>query len=148
MLTIEIILVGLCVVAIALVLQRTQPDALSGESIINRRQIEEYVERELGGTTLPGWALVRSDPNRLWWSIKKKTIPTGEWPYQDYGLHVSDDLRWFIVTYGNTDVGLGSLGQEFQQARVISAQSLKQYPLAACLQFMLEKCPPNEWGYT
>ena len=121
---------------------------MSSKPLTDRRQVEEYVERELREATLPGWKCMRADPGRLWWSIKKTSISPGEWPEQEYGLHVTDDLHWFIVTYENHDVGPGSLQQEFQKARVISSSSLEHYPLGSCIQFIVEHCKPNEWGYT
>ena len=112
-----------------------------------RRQMEEYVESELRQAVPSGWTW---QPNcgRLWWTIRRVAIPPGEWPDQEYDVHVSEDLAWLIVTYDNCDVGCGSLCQEFQQARVISASSLKRYPLGSCIHFILEHCKPNEWGYT
>jgi hypothetical protein len=121
---------------------------MSSKDLANRRQVEEYVERELREAAPPGWKCIRPDPGRLWWSIKKTANPAGEWSDQEYGLHVSDDLRWFIVTYENHDIGPGSLDQEFQKARVISASSLERYRLGSCIQFIMQHCKPNQWGYT
>ena len=106
------------------------------------------MERELGKATPPGWKWVRPEPGRLWWCIEKTAIQEGEWGMQDFSLQVSDDLRWFIVTYGNNDMGCGSLDQALQKARVISTSSLGQYSLGSCIQFIVEHCKPNEWGYT
>ena len=113
-----------------------------------RRKVEEYVQRELHQATPSGWRYSRPRPERLWWTIKKVSIPAGEWPDQEYSLQVSDDLQWFIVTYDNCDIGPGSLDQEFQTARVISAASLERYSLGSCVQFIIEHCKPNQWGYT
>lgn len=114
----------------------------------SRRQVEEYVERELRASMSPGWAWDRPDAGRLVWLITKTEVPAGEWPMQEYGLHVSDDLHWFIASYGNQDVGAGSLAQAFQTARVIPSTTLAHYPLRACLRFLMQHCHPNEWGYT
>ena len=116
--------------------------------LTDRTQLEKYVESELGHATPPGWKFSRRDSARLWWTIKKVSVPPGEWFDQEYSVHVSDDLQWFIVTYGNSDVGIGSLSQEFQNARVISKSSLEHYPLRSCVQFIMQHCKPNEWGYT
>jgi hypothetical protein len=41
---------------------------------------------------------------------------------------VSEDVHWFIVTYGNKDIGPGSLQQEFQNARSEMETALKKPP--------------------
>jgi hypothetical protein len=114
----------------------------------NRRQVEDYVAHQLREGTPAGWISMRPDPTRLWWRIERTSIPPGDWPDQDYGLIVSEDLQWFFVTYDNCDIGPGTLRQEFQTARVISAASLESYPLGACLRFITQHCKPNQWGYT
>lgn len=100
----------------------------------DRNQVEAYVEGALREGTPEGWAFERSSKTRLWWTIRRVSIPPGEWGWQDYHLHVTDDLHWFMLTYGNNDIGLGSLPQELQTARVISAISLRVYSLADCIR--------------
>lgn len=118
------------------------------QALKNRKQVEEYVERELSEGTPQGWKWNRPDREKLWWTIEKLSIPPGEWHNQEYSLHVSEDLCWFIMTYENNDIGCGSLSQTFQKARTISVSSLEYYPLRSCLEFIVENCKPNEWGYT
>lgn len=127
---------------------RTAHFDMPGKLFENRKQAEDYVAHQLRDGIPEGWTWTRPDPRRLWWLIKRTFIPPGEWPDQDYGLIVSEDLHWFFLTYGNHDIGPGTLPQEFQAARVISAPSLETYPLAACVRFMVQHCKPNEWGYT
>ena len=114
----------------------------------DRNQLEEYVERELREATPSGWRWFRKERGRLWWTIERTSIPVGEWSTQEFDLHVSEDLDWLMVTYGNKDIGPLSLQQEFQNARIIQAPSLERFPLRSCIQFIIERCKPNEWGYT
>lgn len=120
---------------------------MAGGAFTNRRQIEEYVESELRQTVPCGWSVVRDDPGRLWWRIKKILIHPGEWPDKDYSLVVSDDFQWLILTYGNCDVG-PPRDNALQKAMVISASSLKYYGLSECIDFIFNRCEPNEWGYS
>lgn len=114
----------------------------------NRREAENYVDAAFRQALTEGWSFERSSPERLWWTIKRDSVPPGEWSWQDYHLHVSEDLQWFMLTYGNNDIGPGSLGQELQCARIISARSLAHYPLSECIRYVVLRCKPNEWGYT
>ena len=116
--------------------------------LTDRKQVESYVESELAHAPPSGWTVSRPNSARLWWVIKKASVPAGEWFDQEYSVHVSEDLAWFIVTYGNNDIGMGSLAQEFQTARLITKSSLQQYSLRSCVQFVMQYCKPNEWGYT
>ena len=61
----------------------------------DRKQIESYVESTLREAIPDGWISERSNPARLWWTIKRTSIPSGEWDLQDYHLHVSEDLQWY-----------------------------------------------------
>ena len=106
------------------------------------------MESELRRGTPEGWVSERNSTTGFWWTIKRVSIPPGEWSWQDYHLHVTDDLHWFMLTYGNNDIGCGSLDQELQKARVISARSLDRYPLGDCIRYVIAHCKPNEWGYT
>jgi hypothetical protein len=114
----------------------------------DRSQVEAYVEGALRQGVPEGWASERNSTTRLWWTIRRVSVPPGEWSWQDYRLHVTDDLHWFILTYGNNDIGPGSLPQELQTARVVSARSLEVFPLSECLRYVIAHCKPNEWGYT
>lgn len=106
------------------------------------------MEAELRAAMSPGWAWDRPEASRLAWRITKTDIPAGEWGMQEYDLHVSDDLHWFIATYGNRDVGGATVHSLFQTARVIPADALGPCPLSACLRHLMQSCQPNEWGYT
>ena len=114
----------------------------------DRSEVEAYVEGALRQATAEGWAFERGNSTRLWWTIKRVSIPPDEWFWQDYHLHVTEDLQWFMVTYGNNDIGPGSLDQELQCARVISTESLAVYSLSDCIRYVITHCKPNEWGYT
>lgn len=113
-----------------------------------RSQVEAYVEGALREATPEGWTFERSSSTDLWWTIRRVSIPPGEWDWQDYHLHVTGDLHWFILTYGNDDRGLISLSQALQSARVIPASSLEVFSLSDCIRYVITHCKPNEWGYT
>jgi len=117
-------------------------------SFPDRSQVEAYVEEALREATPDGWTFKRSSSTRLWWTLERIQIPPGEWNVQEYDLHVTEDLHWFILAYGNSDHGGLSLRQVLQTAMVISVESLQVFPLSDCIRYIIGNCKPNEWGYT
>jgi hypothetical protein len=82
------------------------------------------------------------------WQIEKIVIPAGEWPNQDYWLSYSADLSLFVMTCGNVDMGVGSLDQRLQTARILDLVDVRSYGLSRCMLHVIEHTKPNEWGYT
>ena len=113
-------------------------------------EVEAYVDAELGVAMglVSGWHVTRPYQAPLTWVIEKTAFAPGEWSPKDFQLHISADFEWFIFTYGNNDIGPGSLDQEFQLARVIPTASLDRWSLRDCIRYALDHCKPNEWGYT
>lgn len=106
-----------------------------------------FVQSELA--TLPkGWTLRRVQGDALAWTIVKTDIRSGEWPNKDYGVRVSKGLELVVFTHGNKDVGPVSLDQVLLRSLVIDACAVRQFGLAACLDCLMTRYEPNEWGYT
>jgi hypothetical protein len=124
----------------------------------SRRALVLEIEARLADALPDGWKFERitrdyDDPRNplppLWWNLKKsKTLPPEHF-CQDFGLHISDDLQWLLLTYGNTDIGPGTtVQQNFVPARVIRFSKLEAYPLKSLIDFAFQNLPPNQWGYT
>ena len=106
-----------------------------------------YVTEALGSAIPVGWRIQRNKPE-LSWGVEGTAVPDGEWPHQDYWVHVTEDIQWIIITHGKKDCGFWTFRHELSNAVVISSASLSRYPLSVCLRFVFWHYRPNEWGYT
>jgi hypothetical protein len=113
-----------------------------------REEAEAYITAELERAVPRGWTVRRLPERRLGWTINRHEVPSGEWPNQDYGVQLPDSLEFVIFTHGNNDVGYFGLYQALQNALVVEAAALRHFGMAACLQCLMARCRPNEWGYT
>ena len=141
--------------------QRSGAPVPEGRRIPNRGEIEAYVAAELRKALPDGWRVDRRDAKQLWWNLERVSVPPGEWGMQDFGLLVSEDFQWFILTHGNSDCGFWGLHHALMNAMVIPASSLQlpngsadelggvpRFQLSQCIRFVIENRQPNEWGYT
>jgi hypothetical protein len=124
-------------------------------------EIENHVTEMLNKAVPAGWKVTRHDRTRLSWSINRVLIPKGESPDQDYGVLVSDDLQWFMITHSNRDGGWFGLQQAMLTGDVIHASALllpgsqrpetnplRRFYLSDCIRNVMERHKPNEWGLT
>jgi hypothetical protein len=113
-----------------------------------REEAEAYITAELARAVPGGWAVERLPAPRPAWIIRRQEVPLGEWSNQEYGVQLPASLDSVIFTHGNNDVGGLSLQHVLQNALVIEATALRHFGMAACLQYLMSRCRPNEWGYT
>ena len=113
-----------------------------------REEAEAYISAELKRAVPRGWTIRRVSEPRLGWIISKQEVPSDEWSNQDYGVQLPGSLDFVIFTHGNNDIGCFGLNQALQNALVIEAAALRHFGMGACLQYLMLRCRPNEWGYT
>lgn len=109
--------------------------------------VAEYVEREIARALPTGWSSTREARKPLVWQITPDK-PTTSAPHEDYRLRVTDDLKLFVIEYGNSDVGGLSLYHVLLNAKVIDADALDHFPLSDAISDVITQCRPNEWGWT
>jgi hypothetical protein len=126
-------------------------------------EVRSYLERELE-------RLVRNRPEHAWhvrphwrysdlaahdldvghlvWKIYRSDVRRGEvWEY--YTLEVSSDRRLFLITFGNSDVGVSAPEDEVRaRAFVVRAEDLDAASLGACLERVLDTCPMNAYSHS
>ena len=121
----------------------------SGEPLAStREEAARYIRSEIDQAIPRGWMLRAVDGDTLAWSIVKSDIQPGEWPNREYGVRVSTGLDLLIFTYGNKDIGPLSLHHVVLQSLVIDVSALRHFGMAACLEHLMSRYEPNEWGYT
>ena len=113
-----------------------------------RQEAEQYMTAELKRALPDGWKIDTPSGDALSWAIEKTKLQAGEWPNQDYGVRISDNLEVVIITHSNRDEGLFAMHHALQQAMVIQASMLRKFALGECLSYVMSLCKPNEWGYT
>jgi len=107
-----------------------------------------FMQTELKAALPKGWELhcVQGDP--LAWTLDKTDIRPGEWPMKAYGVRISRDLELIVFTYGNKDIGAFNMNQVLLQSLVIDASALRHFGMATCLEYLMTRAEPNEYGYT
>jgi len=121
----------------------------SGEPLApTREEAARLIQAELEAAVPKGWVLRDIERDALAWSIVKIDIQSGEWANRDYGVRLSKGLELLIFTHGNKDVGPSSLHHVLLRSLVIDAAALRHFGLAACLEHLMARYEPNEWGYT
>ena len=113
-----------------------------------REEAEAYMTAELERALPQGWTIRLAPGPRLAWIISRQEVPSGEWHNQDYGVRLPGSLDCVIFTHGNNDIGCFGLHQAPQHALVVEAAALRHFGMAACLQYLMSRFRPNEWGYT
>jgi hypothetical protein len=113
-----------------------------------REEAEAYITAELERAVPSGWTVGRDSRTRPGWIISRQEVPSGEWSNQQYGVQLPASLECVIFTHGNNDIGCFGLHHALQNALIIEAAALRHFGMAACLQYLMSHCRPNEWGYT
>jgi hypothetical protein len=113
-----------------------------------REEAVRYIQTELEAAVPKGWVLRSVEGDALAWTIVKTDIRSGEWPNREYGVRASKSLELLVFTHGNKDVGPLSLHHVLLRALVIDATAIRHFGLAACLEHLMTRYEPNQWGYT
>jgi hypothetical protein len=113
-----------------------------------REEAEAYITAELERAVPRGWTVSRGCGTRPGWIIARQEIPSGEWSNQEYGVELLGSLEYVIFTHDNNDIGCFGLHHALQNALVIEAAALRHFGMPACLQYLMARYRPNEWGYT
>jgi hypothetical protein len=113
-----------------------------------REEAEAYLTAELERAVPRGWTVGRDSGARPGWIIRRQEVPSGEWSNQEYGVQVPASLDYVIFTHGNNDAGCYGLHHARQNALVIEAGALRHFGMPACLQYLMARHRPNEFGYT
>ncbi len=112
----------------------------------SENEVATYIEREVAEAIPDGWSFVRETRNPLVWKIIRST--TAEAPPEDYRLRVTGDCQFFVLEYGNSDIGPFQLSNVLLNAKVIDADALDYFPLSRAISEVITKYPPNRWGLT
>jgi hypothetical protein len=107
-------------------------------------ELAAHVEDALRETVPSGWRALRICQGELAWVIEQIQFESRYWDTSQYSLFATPDLRFLIVTYGNTDAGPLSEAHCIHNAKVIDAYGAKQFGLAGYLREIFAKCEPNK----
>ena len=110
------------------------------------KEMAAYVEEQLAAVVPDGWSWYR-ERFSLRWRIEA-TSARRHAPTEDYWLHVSADLKWVMIFFGNSDAGAFSLSQELMNAKVIRVEAFDIFPLSTVVGEVMLTCEHNSWGLT
>ena len=103
-----------------------------------------HVEDALRKSVPSGWKTSRRSHDQLSWMIEPIKFESRQWDASEYSLFATPDLRFLILTYGNTDAGPLSEGHCIHDAKVIDAYGAKRFGLAGYLREIFATCEPNK----
>jgi hypothetical protein len=107
------------------------------------------MKAELERAVPEGWSVRPVEGGEpLAWTIVSAATGRGGGADVDYGVRVSAGLDLVSFTYENNDIGPLSLHHFLLNAMVVDAAALRHYGMSACLQYVMSRHKPNQWGYT
>ncbi len=114
----------------------------------NVEELVSCVEEGLRGSVPEPWRVSRRDGDLIAWVIEPVKSESETWDAVEYSLFATADLRYLVLTYGNTDAGPIDETHFVHNAKLIDAYGAKRFGLARYLEDIFESCEPNQMGLT
>ncbi|MCP3980969.1 MAG: hypothetical protein GY716_16865 [bacterium] len=109
----------------------------------NAESLATHIEKALKETVPAGWRAARWPDGSLSWRIEQVDGDSTPGEMVEYSLFATSDLRFIIVTYGNSDAGPLTERHLIHDAKVIQAYGAKRFGLGGYLRDIFENCAPN-----